>query len=53
MLSRSRIALVLAASLAFGTGSALAQGKAIKIGVIYDLTGAFAAGGSNPSYLGT
>ena len=36
-----------------GSSSALAQGKEIKIGVIYDLTGAFAAGGSNASYLGT
>ena len=32
---------------------ALAQGKEIKIGVIYDLTGPLAAGGSFPSYLGT
>jgi branched-chain amino acid transport system substrate-binding protein len=34
-------------------GPVLAQGKELKIGVIYDLTGAFAAGGSNASYLGT
>ncbi len=39
--------LTLAASLAF------AQAKEIKIGVIYDLTGAFAAGGSNAANLGT
>jgi branched-chain amino acid transport system substrate-binding protein len=32
---------------------ALAQGKEIKIGVIYDLSGPLAAGGSNASYLGT
>lgn len=34
-------------------GAAFAQGKEIKIGVIYDLTGPLAAGGSNASYLGT
>jgi branched-chain amino acid transport system substrate-binding protein len=34
-------------------GSALAQAKELKVGVIYDLTGPFAAGGSNASYLGT
>ncbi|RPH45744.1 MAG: ABC transporter ATP-binding protein [Burkholderiales bacterium] len=44
-------AAAIAASLA--SGSVLAQGKELKIGVIYDLTGAFAAGGSNASYLGT
>jgi branched-chain amino acid transport system substrate-binding protein len=32
---------------------AWAQGKELKIGVIYDLTGALAAGGSYASYLGT
>ena len=32
---------------------AQAQAKEIKIGVVYDLTGALAAGGSNASYLGT
>ncbi len=37
----------------FVAGPVLAQGKELKIGVIYDLTGAFAAGGSNASYLGT
>jgi branched-chain amino acid transport system substrate-binding protein len=34
-------------------GSAMAQGKQIKIGVIFDMSGALAAGGSNASYLGT
>ena len=40
-------------ALALAACGAFAQGKEIKIGVIYDLTGAFAAGGSNASYLGT
>jgi len=31
----------------------MAQGKEIKIGVVYDLTGPFAAGGSYAGYLGT
>jgi branched-chain amino acid transport system substrate-binding protein len=34
-------------------GSAYAQGKQIKVGVIFDMSGALAAGGSNASYLGT
>ena len=34
-------------------GSALAQSKQIKIGVLFDMSGALAAGGSNASYLGT
>ena len=34
-------------------GPAQAQAKELKVGVIYDLTGPFAAGGSNASYLGT
>ena len=34
-------------------GPSLAQTKELKVGVIYDLTGPFAAGGSNASYLGT
>ena len=33
--------------------SAFAQGKQIKVGVIFDMSGALAAGGSNASYLGT
>jgi branched-chain amino acid transport system substrate-binding protein len=44
-------AAAVVASLA--VGPVLAQGKELKVGVIYDLTGAFAAGGSNASYLGT
>ena len=44
---------LVAAALALCAGAALAQAKEIKIGVVYDLTGAFAAGGSNASYLGT
>jgi branched-chain amino acid transport system substrate-binding protein len=32
---------------------AFAQAKELKIGVIYDLSGPFAAGGSNAAYLGT
>ncbi|MCM5570036.1 ABC transporter substrate-binding protein [Burkholderiaceae bacterium FT117] len=35
------------------SGAALAQDKQIKIGVIYDLTGPLAAGGSYAGYLGT
>ncbi|MBM3556621.1 MAG: ABC transporter ATP-binding protein, partial [Alphaproteobacteria bacterium] len=42
---------VLAALLATSAG-ALAQGKEIKIGVIYDQTGAFAAGGSKAAAIG-
>ena len=44
------------AAFAVGTlaaGGALAQSKEIKIGVIYDITGPFAAGGSQASQLGT
>jgi branched-chain amino acid transport system substrate-binding protein len=32
---------------------AWAQGKTLKVGVIFDMSGALAAGGSNASYLGT
>ena len=53
MLSRLLVAGALAATSALGSGAASAQAKEIKIGVLYDLTGAFAAGGSNASYLGT
>jgi len=42
-----------AAVLGIAAGSVFAQGKELKIGVVYDLTGPFAAGGSNASYLGT
>jgi branched-chain amino acid transport system substrate-binding protein len=51
-----RTTLFAAALLASGllaVGSAHAQGKELKIGVIYDLSGPLAAGGSNASYLGT
>jgi len=41
------------ATLALSSSLAFAQGKELKVGVIYDLTGPFAAGGSNASYLGT
>ena len=43
---------LLAATMAIA-GSAMAQSKQIKIGVIFDMSGALAAGGSNASYLGT
>ncbi|HMN81364.1 MAG TPA: ABC transporter substrate-binding protein [Burkholderiaceae bacterium] len=49
MFIRSMTAAVLM-MVAAGAG---AQGKELKVGVIYDLTGALAAGGSNASYLGT
>jgi branched-chain amino acid transport system substrate-binding protein len=42
--------LLVAATLAV---SSFAQGKQIKIGVLFDMSGALAAGGSNASYLGT
>lgn len=42
-----------AAALMMVAAGANAQGKELKVGVIYDLTGALAAGGSNASYLGT
>lgn len=43
--------VLLAAGIAL-SGSALAQDKQIKIGVIYDLTGPLAGAGSQPGYLG-
>jgi len=43
----------IAAALMVVAAGAGAQGKELKVGVIYDLTGALAAGGSNASYLGT
>ena len=46
-------AAALFASGLFAAGSAQAQGKELKIGVIFDLSGPLAAGGSNASYLGT
>jgi branched-chain amino acid transport system substrate-binding protein len=44
---------ILAASLAAFATLAAAQSKEIKVGVIYDYTGAFAAGGSEAAALGT
>lgn len=46
-------AAALFASGLFAAGSAQAQGKELKVGVIFDLSGPLAAGGSNASYLGT
>jgi branched-chain amino acid transport system substrate-binding protein len=43
----------IAAALMVVAAGAGAQSKELKVGVIYDLTGALAAGGSNASYLGT
>jgi len=43
----------LAAAAALAACASLAQGKEIKIGVIYDYTGPFAAGGSVPAAVGT
>ena len=45
--------LVVGAALAFALGSAIAQDKEVKIGVIFDLSGPLAAGGSVASNLGT
>ena len=39
--------------LTVAAGAAMAQAKEIKVGVIYDLTGPLAAGGSYAGYLGT
>jgi branched-chain amino acid transport system substrate-binding protein len=46
-------ALAVAAALAACSSLALAQGKELKIGVIYDYTGPFAAGGSQAAAIGT
>ncbi len=46
-----RVSLVLAAF--FVSGFVSAQQKEIKVGVIYDLTGPFAAGGSEACHIGT
>jgi branched-chain amino acid transport system substrate-binding protein len=46
-------ALAVAAALAACSSLALAQGKEIKIGVIYDYTGPFAAGGSQAAAIAT
>ncbi len=52
-IGRRLLAGVVVASAAFGfVGSASAQEKKIKIGVIYDLTGPLAGGGSELQYIG-
>ncbi len=43
----------IAAAMAVASSGVHAQAKEIKIGVIYDMSGPLAAGGSYPSYLGT
>ena len=48
----TRVIAVLACGIVAATG-AFAQAKELKIGVIYDLSGPLAAGGSNAAYLGT
>ena len=48
-----RLGVVVAAAFAACSGLAPAQQKEIKVGVIYDYTGAFAAGGSEAAGLGT
>jgi branched-chain amino acid transport system substrate-binding protein len=45
--------LITAAALALAASGAFAQGKEIKIGVIFDITGPFAAGGSAAANYGT
>ena len=54
----ARVAVVVAAvaavtAFAFPAGSAFAQQKELKIGIIYDLTGPFAGGGSEANHIGT
>ncbi|MCS6779940.1 MAG: ABC transporter substrate-binding protein, partial [Geminicoccaceae bacterium] len=44
---------VAAVALLWATGELAAQPKEIKIGVIYDVTGPFAAGGSEAAQIGT
>ena len=44
---------IAAAALALAASGAFAQGKEIKIGVIFDITGPFAAGGSAAANYGT
>ena len=51
MIPKALAATVLACGIVAATG-AFAQAKELKIGVIYDLTGPLAAGGSNAAYLG-
>ncbi len=50
---RSWLASVAAIALAWAGSEAAAQSGAIKIGVIYDVTGPFAAGGSEAAQIGT
>jgi len=52
MLNPGMRTLAVAAALAAASSLALAQGKEIKIGLIYDYTGPFAAGGSVPAAIG-
>ncbi len=52
MQSTARLATAAALTLVLA-GAAFAQQKEIKIGVIYDLTGPFAGGGSEASHIGT
>ncbi|MFM7570164.1 MAG: ABC transporter substrate-binding protein, partial [Betaproteobacteria bacterium] len=49
----SKLLLTLLSAGALASNIAMAQPKEIKIGVIFDVTGAFAAGGSQASQLGT
>lgn len=51
-LKSAMLAGAAALGLVAGAADALAQGKEIKIGVIYDQTGAFAAGGSKAAAIG-
>lgn len=44
---------IAAAAMALAATGVMAQGKEMKIGVVYDLTGPLAAGGSYAGYLGT
>src|SRR5918999_4407130 len=50
---RKAAAAALAAWAALAAGGAAAQGKEVKIGVIYDYTGPFAAGGSQAAAIAT
>jgi branched-chain amino acid transport system substrate-binding protein len=52
MIPKALAVAVLACGIVAATG-AFAQAKELKIGVIYDLSGPLAAGGSNAAYLGT
>src|SRR5688572_6620859 len=45
--------IVLAVAMSAGASLAAAQGKEVKIGVIFDYTGPFAAGGSQAAAIGT